>query len=81
MDIRDVVVIIDNMRFSKDDIVRDIQEEGYKHNFFFANFNEIEVTQEHLEQSDEVWVWGDCKDNVYYKIAKELGCDIWQMRA
>lgn len=76
----DVVIIVDVMRFTKEDVVKDIREEGYQHNFMFANFNAIDVVENALKNADEVWVWGDCKDLKYLKLAKEMGCDIWQMK-
>lgn len=80
MDIRNVVIIFEALRFTKDDIVKDIQEEGYKHNFFFANCDDVVKSKVALELADEVWIFGDCKDIVYFKQAKELGKDIWVMK-
>lgn len=80
MDIRQVVIIIDVNRFSKEDVIKDIQSEGYQHNFFFANYNDMDKTIKHIEDADEVWVWGECKFTAYYKLAKEIGADIWQMK-
>lgn len=77
---KNVVVIIDVGRFTKDAVVKDIQEEGYGYNFFFANFNEIEPTKYAIEHADEVWVWGDCTENHYFKYAKEVGADTWLMK-
>jgi hypothetical protein len=68
------------MRFTKEDVIKDIKEEGYKHQFFFANFNDATKARVALADSDEVWCFGDCQDIVYYKIAKERGSDIWQMK-
>lgn len=75
-----VVVIIDTDRFTKDDVVKDIKEEGYRHNFFFANFHEVEKAKFAIEHAEEVWTWGDCSDQLYYKYAREVGSDIWDMK-
>lgn len=77
---KNVVVIMDTERFSKEDVVRDMQEEGYPYNFFFANFSEIKPTKYAIENADEVWTWGDCTDLHYYKYAREVGSDLWCMR-
>lgn len=71
---------MDTFRFNKDEVVQEIREEGYNHHFFFANFNDIGTTEKSIKDADEVWVWGDCQDNAYYKLAKKLGADIWQMK-
>lgn len=75
-----IFILIDVHEISKDAVVKDLQEEGYQHDFFFGNFHDYETTKEYLVSADEVWCFGDCKDLVYYKLARELGADIWQMK-
>lgn len=80
MDVKSVVVIIDTGRFTKDEVVKDIKEEGYAYNFFFANFHEVAKAKYAIEHADEVWTWGDCTEQLFYKFAREVGADIWTMR-
>jgi hypothetical protein len=80
MDIKQVFVIINTEKYTKEDIVKDIVGEGYKHHFFFGNFHDYNVAVEYLDKAEEIWCFGDCKDLIYYKLAKSTGADIWQMR-
>lgn len=81
MDIKNVYVIYDPQKYSKNDIVKDIQEECYKHNFFFGNdVINLDLIKSHLTTADEVWCFGKCENILDYKIAKEMGCDLWQMK-
>lgn len=71
---------MDVMEFTKDAVVKDLQDEGYKHDFFFGNFHDCKTAIEYMKNADEVWCFGDCKDLSYFIKAKDFGCDIWQMR-
>lgn len=80
MDLKNVAIILDSDRFTKDSVVEDIKEEGYGYNFFFANFHDVDKAKFAIEHADEVWTWGNCTDQMYYKFAVEVGADLWNMR-
>lgn len=79
LDIKNILVIVDALRFTKDQIVREIKDEGYKHNFLFANFNDFKEVEKLISSVDEVWTWGNVEDNAFYKMSKKIGADIWTM--
>ena len=65
--------------YDREKLVSEIQQEGYKH-YFIANMNMDESkVRERMPMVDEVWLFGDVEDTKEYKIALELGCDIWRM--
>lgn len=80
MDIRNVYIIFNSKELTKEQVVRELQEEGYNHNFFFGNIRNMVIAHEYLKQSDEVWCFGKCDDIEDYMRARELGKDIWQMQ-
>lgn len=77
---KNVVIIMDVSRFTKQEVVDDIKAEGYPYNFFFANFNDVKPTKHAIEHADEVWTWGDCTGLKPYEYAKELRLDLWNMK-
>lgn len=77
---KNVVIIMDVERFTKQDVVDDIQAEGYPYNFFFANFSDVKPTKYAIEHADEVWTWGECDRLKPYEYAKQLRADIWNMK-
>lgn len=79
MDIRNILIIYDKNKFTKDSIVSDIKEEEYQHNFVFYDSFDIEDTFEYLKRCDEVWTFGDCDKLDAYKSAIVFGSDIWRM--
>lgn len=82
MDVKNVTILIDPMKYSKSDVIKDIEEEGYNYNFFFANYaDDIGKAKYAIQHaSDEVWTWGDCTEQMFYKFAREVGADLWNMR-
>lgn len=74
------VYIIYNKDFTtKEKIIEEMNEEGYKHYFTFSGSNSAEIGHSFLKEADEVWVWHDCSNINDYKIAKSIGKDIWVM--
>lgn len=73
-----VYVIFDPKSFTKDDIVKIIEDEGYTHNFFFYR-KKISDPMIHMQVADEIWTFGDVSELSDYKLALELGMDIWKM--
>lgn len=82
MEVKSVYIIFDEELFSIEDIKKDIQEEDYDYNFIFGfdSITPIIDFKIFLEEIDEVWVFGDCSNDILYKVAQEVGCDIWQMK-
>lgn len=76
MDNRKIYVIYNEKQFSKEDIKKDIESEGYTHKFLFCDGTMI---ADSLKYADEVWAWGDCSENVAFIVATNLNKDIWQM--
>lgn len=80
MDIKNVFIIYNPVEFTKNQIIVDLKEEGYSHNFCFSK---IEFDRKYLESNlkiaDEVWCFGFCEKLLDYSVAKRKGLDIWQM--
>lgn len=80
MEIRNVYIIYDKTKLDKEVIKKELIEEGYTHNFMFGGeIDDRRIVENHLFNTDEVWVWGDCKESRDYKLALKVGSDIWQM--
>lgn len=81
MEVRNIYCILDLGEIKKDLVVKDLEQDGYKHNFLFGNTGTLELEDkvEYINQSDEVWCFGDCSDTEDLMLARELGKDIWQM--
>lgn len=73
------VVILIGRKYTKHKIIQDIREEGYKHNFFFAQGQDWELLQKQLDFCQEVWCFGDCTGFDTYEYAKKNNLDIWTM--
>lgn len=81
MDTRRIFVIFDSEKYTKEDIVKDIKEEGYTHFFYFSSVNRNQAMESsYMRSSDEVWFFGDCRNEPDYKLARHLGKDCWQMK-
>lgn len=78
MDITNVFIII-GRGWSKQKIVNELREEGYKHNFFFGQNQDWEILQQRLDYSQEVWYFGYCEEYETYKYARKMGYDLWKM--
>lgn len=74
-----VYVIINYDKYTLEEVILDIKEEGYKHLFYFAKPLPSLIRLEYLEASDEIWCFGDCTDISDYKMAVEEGKEIWIM--
>lgn len=79
MDVRNVIVLIDYVNWDRNRVTNELIAEGYTHNFFFGNAPVRDDFEKFLDQSDEVWCFGDCKLMDEYKLAKAKGKDLWQM--
>ena len=72
------VFCIIGKEFDKEMVIDIIQEEGYKHNFFFNDGYNWDTIKGAIKIADEVWTFGDCKGIREYKYAKE-NSDCWIM--
>lgn len=80
MDIINVLIIYNSYQHSKDDIKKDLLEEGYKHNFIFHDtLKGNDDVYKTLDFADEVWTFGRVTQLPIYELAEERGKDIWQM--
>lgn len=80
MEIRNIVILYNESEITKENIIQDLREEGYKHNFVFANqFTSLEFFETYRMDIDEIWVFGDCKDMWQYQYCVDEGMDLWQM--
>lgn len=79
MDLKKVFVIIDLNSFTKEQVIEDLKEEGYRYDFFFGNLKDAHMTKDLIQSCEEVWCFGECEKTIDYLIARELGSDIWQM--
>lgn len=73
------VYIIIGTGYDKERVVNEIQEEGYKDNFFFGQGKTYEVKEKNMKLADEVWCFNDCRGMEDLLLAKHMGKDIWQM--
>lgn len=79
MEMIKVYVVYNFADYNKEDVVKEIQEEGYKHNFVFGANVPIEDKEKYIKLCNEVWIWGDCNTYPDVKIAENVGADRWQM--
>ena len=78
VDIQNVFIII-GRKWNKDKIVKELKDEGYKHNFFFGQGQEFGILEKNILLCDEVWCFGDAEQYEMYEYAKKIAKDIWQM--
>jgi len=79
MEIKKIYLIFEDNTMKKEDIDIDLKAEGYPHIFCFGKNVADKDKKFHISVSDEVWVFRNCEDILDYKIAVELGKDIWRM--
>lgn len=79
MDVRNIFILFNKDEFTKEEIVADLKEEGYKHNFIFGFKLSQENLGDYLRKCDEVWCFGECADQVEFQVSKEMGKDVWIM--
>lgn len=76
MDKRKIYIIYNKSQFSKEFIISELKKEEYSYRFLFCDGANV---FEYLKYTDEVWTWGDMKNNQHLKLAKTLNKDIWEM--
>jgi len=75
-----VFIIFDRDKFTQSIILDELKSEGFP--YFFKTMDTVEddeVLCYYIEQSDEVWLFGEVECELAYRLANEKGCDIWQM--
>lgn len=79
MDVKHIYVLINTSKYTKEYVQEEIKKEGYPDKFAFDTDTEMEAKGSAIAFADEVWCFGNCEHTFAHNIAKELGCDIWQM--
>lgn len=79
MDLKKVFVIINEAQFTKHEVMKQLKEENYDFDFYFGRIGYQDFADLELAHAEEVWCFGECKDMKEFKMAKELGKDIWVM--
>jgi len=78
--IKKVLIIFEEGRFTKEQLLDDLKSEGFKYDFKLATDIEEEHYMEYISVSDEVWTFGDVAEYVITVLCKHEGCDIWRMQ-
>jgi len=73
------VYVIFGLGFSLEEIKKDLQEEGYTHNFFFGYGKDLDVKRKAMKIASECWIFGKVENTEDYKLALEYGVDLWIM--
>lgn len=68
-----VYVCYNKEAFTYDGVLADLLEESYGFAFYIGH------EPAHVNDCDEFWVYGDCKEYECFYKAVELGIDIWTM--
>jgi hypothetical protein len=71
------VLIIHSLAFTKPQILDDLREEEFKHEFLFVQ--DSEDSTKALLECDEVWTFGDLGNTPIILEALDMGCDLWKM--
>lgn len=79
MEVTKVFVIFDKTKYRKEDVVTELNGEGYIHEFHFSDGFLTSDTLNAISTANEVWLFGDCTDSEEYKVGLALGVDFWQM--
>lgn len=79
MVLRNIFLIIDPNKFSKEDIIKIIKSEGWEHNFYFPAMSEKSDNVSQLRLADEVWCFGEVSSQRDYFQAEDMTKDIWVM--
>jgi len=75
-----VFIIFDRDRFTQSMVLDELAKEGFP--YFFKTMDtidDVEILNYYIEHSDEVWTFGDVKNEQSYSLAVNYGKDIWEM--
>lgn len=78
MDIQNIFIIM-GRGWNKKQIVKELKEEGYKHNFFFGQGQDFGILEKNILLADECWCFGNCDGYDMFEYAKRKNLDIWRM--
>lgn len=78
MDILNCFIVYDKSKYSKEDIVEELKEEGFRHNFYFFK-EDMDLDVRELSKADELWQFGECVGEPILNYAREMGKEIWRM--
>jgi hypothetical protein len=74
-----VLIIYSPLTHTKQTVIDDIVKEGYKHDFKFAiDVGDLELL-EYIDEADEIWCFGEVRNDPNYVLAEKFGGDIWRM--
>ena len=74
-----ILIIYDGDKYDKNDILDDLEFEGFSHYFKVdSEIDEVDF-EVYLEDADEIWTFGEVEDKQLYILASQLGKDIWIM--
>lgn len=75
-----ILMIYDSEKFTEEMVKDDMRSEEFSHYFKFANgVTDLDELESYVAESDEVWVFGDVKETVAFRVATEFGKEIWVM--
>jgi len=79
MGLKNVFIVYDCAKFSKQMIVDDMRSEGFRHYFKFYTDLKQGQLETYISSTDEVWVFGDVEGISAYNMAVAEGKEIWKM--
>jgi hypothetical protein len=71
------VLIIHDNDFSKAQILEDMHEEGFLHEFLFVE-DALDLVDA-IREADEVWTFGEARNFVEAVTARQMRKDVWEM--
>lgn len=74
-----ILIIFDEDKYDRQMILDDLKLEGFPHFYKFGNEVDKINWDAYIWDSDELWVFGDVRTDKMYKVALELGVEVWQM--
>ncbi len=76
-----IFVIVNYNNYTKSQVQSELEQESFPYEFVFASqcSNKVRTLRNRLDTCNEVWYFGECENMKEYKLASELGCDIWKM--
>lgn len=74
-----IYVIIDNKKYTKAQVVKELKAEKYSHRFFIPDGQDVAIKEKAMRLCNEVWVFGECFHMHDYDTANEMRKDLWCM--
>lgn len=73
------ILILHDENFTKNQILDDLRTDGFSHLFKFVEDLDDGQLALYIDDADELWVFGDVKNDPYYAEIREAGVSEWQM--